>query len=631
MPGIVGLISKMPRQRAQLQLVRMLGPLKHESFYVSGTWIDESLGLYVGWAGPKGSFPNGMPLTNETGDVVLLFSGEEYPGPDSIYRHKSNGYAIGVDDPSDLVHLCKKDPAFPLGLNGRFHGLVADRSQRTALLFNDRCGMHRIYYHEAKDAFYFSGEAKAILAVRPELRRLNDRGLGEFLSCGCVLENRTLFDGIQFLPPGSAWSFRNVSIQEKKKYFEPREWEEQEKLDPETWYQELREVFTHNVPKYFSGRQPIAMSLTGGLDGRMIMAWEKPAQGSLPCYTFGGTYRECRDVTVARQVATACSQPHQVITVGNDFLLRFPHYAERSVYLSDGCAEVSRATDLYANEKGREIAAVRITGNYGSEVLRAHRAFKPEQPLPGLFCSELVPYFRQAETTYNRVAQAHPVTFAAFYQAPWYNYGLLALEQTQLLQRSPYLDNNLVKTAYRAPMSALLNSNACLRLIGDGNPALLHIRTDRGLGNGHNPLAARMIREFLEFTFKAEYAYDYGMPQWGARVDHFLSPLHLERLFLGRHKFYHFRVWYRDQLANYVREMLLDQRTLSRPYTNRNALERIVHAHLRGDRNYTIEIHKVLTLELLHRSLLDQGHRLEDSSADERFASEQTAIPMTRN
>jgi len=630
MPGIVGLITKMPRQRARLQLVRMLAPLQHESFYISGTWIDESLGLYVGWAGPKGSLPNGLPLSNETGEVVLLFSGEDYPGPDSISRLKSSGYASGADEPSDLVDLYQKDPAFPLGLNGKFHGLVADRPRRTALLFNDRYGMHRIYYHEAEDAFYFAGEAKAILAVRPELRRLNGRGLGEFLSCGCVLENRTLFDGIQVLPPGSAWTFRNVSIEQRKKYFEPREWEEQEPLEPEAWYQELREVFTHNLPRYFRGRQRIAMSLTGGLDGRMIMAWEKPAPGSLPCYTFGGTYRECRDVTVARRVASACRQPHQVIIVGSDFLSHFPHYAERSVYLSDGCVEVSRATDLYANEKGREIAAVRITGNYGSEVLRAHRAFQPEQPLPGLFCSELNPYFRQAETTYRGVAQAHPVTFAAFYQAPWYNYGLLALEQTQLLQRSPYLDNDLVKTAYRAPLSAWLTSNACLRLIADGNPALLHIRTDRGLGNGHHPLAARMIRGFLEFTFKAEYAYDYGMPQWVARIDHFLSPLRLERLFLGRHKFYHFRVWYRDPLANYVREMLLDRRTLSRPYTNRKTLERIVHAHLRGGRNYTTEIHQVLTLELLHRSLLEQGYRLEDSGAVERLASQQTAIPMIR-
>jgi len=64
-------------------------------------------------------------------------------------------------------------------------------------------------------------------------------------------------------------------------------------------------------------------------------------------------------------------------------------------------------------------------------------------------------------------------------------------------------------------------------------------------------------------------------------------------------------VWYRDALSRYVRELLLDSRTLSRCYIERHGLETIVNGHLKGDRNYTTEIHKVLTLELIHRLFLD--------------------------
>jgi asparagine synthase (glutamine-hydrolysing) len=53
--------------------------------------------------------------------------------------------------------------------------------------------------------------------------------------------------------------------------------------------------------------------------------------------------------------------------------------------------------------------------------------------------------------------------------------------------------------------------------------------------------------------------------------------------------------------------MLLDARTLSRPYLDRSGLETMVRGHLKGDRNYTAEIHKVLTLELLHRLFLDSN------------------------
>jgi asparagine synthase (glutamine-hydrolysing) len=100
-----------------------------------------------------------------------------------------------------------------------------------------------------------------------------------------------------------------------------------------------------------------------------------------------------------------------------------------------------------------------------------------------------------------------------------------------------------------------------------------------------------------------------GMPQWVAKVDHSVSFLKLERLFLGRHKVFHFRTWYRDALAGYVREMLLDPLSLSRPYIERSGLETIINGHLKGNRNYTNEIHKVLTLEMIHRLFLDHPGR----------------------
>jgi asparagine synthase (glutamine-hydrolysing) len=605
MPGIVALITKMPRDQAVPQLLRMVETLRHESFYTTGTWIDESSGVYVGWVAREGSFSDGMPLRNERENVVLAFSGEEFPNPGTAQRLRARGHEFNVDGPSYLVHLYEDDPSFPAGLNGRFHGLLLDLNRRTAVVFNDRYGMHRIYYHQWKDAFYFAAEAKAILAVRPELRRMDSRGLGEFVACGAVLENRTLFEGIHVLPPASAWVFQNSSLERKSSYFHPREWEEQEKLDQEPYYRELRETFTRNLPLYFNGYQRIGMSLTGGLDTRMILACRKPDPGALPCYTFGSMFRENQDVRVARRVAEVCNQPHQIITAGEEFLLQFPYYAERAVYLTDGCVDVGRAPDLYLNERASEIAPVRMTGNYGGEILRGVRAFKPMEPLTGLFCPEFLSYIHQAGETYAGVLQGHPVSFAAFRQGPWYLHGVLALEQTKLSVRSPYLDNDVVRAVFRSPASALATNEISLRLVADGNRALLQIPTDRGVAGNRGPVSGAVSRGLLEFLFKAEYAYDMGMPQWLSRLDHAFSSLRLQRIFLGRHKPFHFRVWYRDALARYVQGMLLDPRALSRPYIERKGVEGMVRGHLKGDRNYTAELHKVLTLELLHRLFLD--------------------------
>jgi asparagine synthase (glutamine-hydrolysing) len=605
-PGIVGLITKLPRERAEHELATMLGKLRHESFYVTGTWIDESLGVYVGWSAQQGSFADAMPLSNETGDVVLAFAGEEFPDSGTAARLTARGHKLDSAEASYLVHLYEDDPSFPAGLNGFFHGLLADRVRGTVTLMNDRYGMQRLYYHESKDAFYFAAEAKAILAIRPELRSTNPASLGELIAMNAVLENRSLFQGISVMPGASLWRFRNGAIEHKGAYFHPDEWEAQPTLDPDTYYGELRDVFVQNLPRYFAGRQRVAMSLTGGLDTRAVMAWHKGLPGSLPCYTFGGTYRDCQDVLVAREVARTCGQAHQVIETGADFLSRFPQLAERTVYLTDGCADVSSAPPFYVCQQAREIAPVRMTGNYGDQILRRFRAFKPSALSTDIFRPEMLTHITTARETYFRIADTHPLSFSAFRQTAWHHSSLFALERSQVSQRSPFLDNDVVRTSFRAPASVAENNIARLRLIADGNSALRQIRTDIGVGGRNEVFPGAIVRRYQDFTFKAEYAYDHGMPQWVARIDHALSPFHLERLFLGRHKYYHFRVWYRDALSKYVQEMLLDPLALSRPYLDRKAVETMVRGHLTGGRNYTNEIHTLLSLELLHRLFVDR-------------------------
>jgi len=603
LPGIVGLITKKSRAWAEPQLARMLDTLRHESFYTTGTWIDETLGIYVGWAAREDSFADGMPIRNERGDVVLVFSGEEYPESGTASRLKEKGHGCSDHGSSYLVHVYEEDPGFPKNLNGRFQGLVADRSRGTATLFNDRFGLQRVYFHEADDAFYFSAEAKAILEVRPELRSTDPSGLGEYISFGCVLENRTLFKGIYTLPPASAWTFRGGAIEKKSAYFDPKEWEEQEPLDSETYYSQLREAFVSRLPRYFDGPEKIGVSLTGGLDTRIIMAWRKAQPDSLPCYTFGSMYRENHDVRLARRVAEICGQSYQVVTVDQQCLARFPHYAERTLYLTDGCVDIGRSADLYNNEEARKIAPVRMVGTFGSEIIRGAVMFKPVTPAAGIFRPEMLAEISRGAETYRTLLQGHRKSVVAFRQPAAYHFGVLMLEQTQLTLRSPYLDNEIVRTVFRAPQVEE-GEDVRLRLIRDGSVELANLRTDRGLG-GNNPIAGALARAYLEFTFKAEYAYDYGMPQWVAQVDHSLSALHLERLWMGRHKLFHFRWWYRTILAKYVQEILLDPRTLARPYLERTGVEAIVKAHLKGNRNYTTEIHRLLSLELLHRQFVD--------------------------
>jgi asparagine synthase (glutamine-hydrolysing) len=83
--------------------------------------------------------------------------------------------------------------------------------------------------------------------------------------------------------------------------------------------------------------------------------------------------------------------------------------------------------------------------------------------------------------------------------------------------------------------------------------------------------------------------------------------LGLERIFLGRHKIYHYRVWYRDALSDFVRDTLFSSKSLARPWVVPATVRSMVSSHLKGNRNHTMEIHKLLSLEILHRLFFDRN------------------------
>ena len=604
MPGFAAIIAGKNSPDCSRRVEQMASRMVHGPSYSSGTFCDHAAGIFAGWATIKDTFSDCLPIWNEKRDVCLIFCGEDFTQSRALDNLKGAGDSANPERAGYIVHLYEEHgPSFVRKLNGWFGGLLIDFRRKKALLFNDRYGLSRIHISEKDGAFHCASEAKALLSVLPEARALDMRSLGEFFSLSAILENRTLFKGISLLPPASLWCFSFDGKVTKEKYFDVGEWERQSEMPLPDYYEAIKETWAQLLPRYLRGNDKVALSLTGGVDSRMILAWAN-RQGGIPCYTFGGRYRDCADVKISRQVAQICGQPHHTIPVSTEFLEKFPRLAEQTVYLSDGTMDVTGAIDLYIQQGAREIAPVRVTGTNGGEILRTLVAFKPIALREEVFGQPLLAAYRNAAETYGSALNGHKLTFTAFKQAPWYMCSKFMVERSQVTLRMPYFDNDLVSLVYRAPAEALQSNDLSLRLIADGNPALAPIGTDRGIRHSPIPGVTQARHCFQEFTFKAEYAYDYGMPQWLAKVDHAFAPLHLERLFLGRHKFHHFRVFYRDELSDYVKDLLLSPAAATRDYLSRPAVEKIVKGHVKGDSNYTLELHKLLSAELIHRTLL---------------------------
>jgi asparagine synthase (glutamine-hydrolysing) len=494
--------------------------------------------------------------------------------------------------------------AFARYINRQLCGLLIDTKAQRATLFNDRFGLCRFYYHDEGERLYFATEAKALLDVVPTTRRIDLRGIAELIAVGCVMQNRTIFSDIHVLQPASAWTFRANGTVDRGTYFHASEWENQPKLTSIDYTALLFDVFERATKRCIDG-EPLAVSLTGGLDSRAVLAWAGRNPGALPCYTFGGMYRDCADVRIARALAGLCGQPHTTIPIGREFLSQFDVLAERCVETSDGTMDISGAVELYANRRACGVAPVRLTGNYGSELVRSHVTLRPTRIDWASYTPEFCERLNEALDTYAQERAGDTLTFIAFKQIPWHHYARRRIEAAELTPRSPFLDNDIVALAYRAPTALRTSSEPMLKLIAAGNPALAAMPTDRALRVGRPTILARLATGWKNLTAKAECAYDYGMPQWLATADWMLSRLQLERMFLGRHKFYHFRVWYRDQLNGYVRDHLLE-RDPDLPWFRPGRIRALARAHLQGRANQTLTLHHVLTFQLINRLFLNR-------------------------
>jgi asparagine synthase (glutamine-hydrolysing) len=618
MPGIVGMISKRPAEECESLVRAMVASMEHESFYTSGTYFAPDMGIYGGWIAHENSFAANQVFFNEQKDVTLIFAGECFADLETRNGLTQQGHTLQRNKGDWLVHLYEEEGnQFFERLNGLFSGLLIDRRQRKTFLFNDRYGLERIYWCETKEgSIYFASEAKALLRILPQLREFDVDGVAQFLAFGCTLESRTLFRGITTLAGGSLWSFTDGKCR-KGKYFSPETWEAQPVLSAEAFESSFQETFKRVLPLYFESESRIGISLTAGLDSRMIMACRPETAQRPVCYTFSGEKGLTLDDRLAAKVAEACDLEHKILRIGQDFFSDFAAHADRTVYLTDGCLGILGTHEIYMNGQARRLAPVRLTGAFGGEILRAVSMFNPLRLSPRLvnpvFAHSLNSFVQ--ERTRN---SQHPVTFAAFHGIPEKRFGTPAAGRSQAIFRTPYMNNEIVALAYRAPESLRTSPFPAVRLVRDNDPVLGNIPTDMGQMAETHPLAATSRRVLSKAAFKLDYIHNEGLPHWLSRLDPLFRRLNSRFGIFGVHKFLHYRSWFQCELAAYVNEILTDARTQRSPFWNSDFLERMAGEHTRGRKNYVLEINAVLTLEAAERLLfrdLPRGADLLATSA----------------
>jgi len=207
-----------------------------------------------------------QPMTDGSGNWIT-YNGE-------IYNYKELRGLLGEGDfrtSSDTEAILRGYRTWGQQSLERLRGMFAfalwDEERSTLFCARDRFGIKPLYYAVAGDVLYFASEVKALLPFLPEVETdLN--GLKDYLTFQFCLDGKTLFRGVQELPPGHYLRVRNGTVETVRYwevYFEPD-------FDhtPRHFESRARELLADSIELHLRADVPLGAYLSGGLDSSIV-------------------------------------------------------------------------------------------------------------------------------------------------------------------------------------------------------------------------------------------------------------------------------------------------------------------------------------------------------------------------
>lgn len=606
MPGLVSIIARQYDESLSERIGRMAAAMQHEAFYRSEVFSQESCPFLAARVHLNAVNTEPQPVYNEDRSILIVMDGELY-GQDSLREKlRLSGHDVKTDSDAELLlHLYEEHgPAFASDLNGAFLAIVHDIEKQRTVVVNDRLGTCRAFYTMRDDKLIIASEIKCIAGFDGTPPRPNREKFPEYFLYGGILNDETLFKDVYRLPPASMWTYER-GVLSKKQYFDLSSIQVDHRVDLVEIEEETNRVFSEIVPRYLCGN--VGLSLTGGWDTRAILAIAAAQQDLMPCYTWRGPYRESFDVRISREAAKAAGAQFHVVGISREFLDNFSEYANRTIYVSDGMAGILQCHEVYLSALSRNISPVRLTGKCGTQTMSGGMLLPKSRPCEQLLnrqfleelggISQYVHNFAGWQSTMDVIRWLWPSGYAA-------------IQQSQVVERTPYLDNDLTALLFTVPREQLAGSWLQKLIISRNFPALCDMPSDKGayvksadtMKNARLWLRSALIKRLI--LLDKGYLY-LTLPDSLVRFDSFVQRTRIERLFLGYSLLAAYRRWFKNELRDFIQGILCDERTLSRPYLDRTNVQNMTARHFASKANHTTDIDRIVSLELWHRLFVD--------------------------
>jgi asparagine synthase (glutamine-hydrolysing) len=285
-----------------------------------------------------------QPMKSQDEKTVIAFNGEIYDYQKTRKILEQEGFVFRTKSDTEVLlqSYLKSETNVARYLNGDFAFSIYDDRRKRVLIARDRFGVKPLYYHLEEGRIIFASEMKAILAHPDVARRINPTTVFQQMMRSDSL-SRTLFQGIQILPPGHQLLIENGKVRVDCYYDIKLASRFEQKRPPSIMESSkiLRQLVEGSVQRRLVSDFEVGCLLSGGLDSSIIAAIQQRAtQKKIKTFSIRFSNQEYDESAHAKRMSQHIgSDHHEVNITSKDLVKHLPtanYFAEHLVQSTDG-------------------------------------------------------------------------------------------------------------------------------------------------------------------------------------------------------------------------------------------------------------------------------------------------------
>lgn len=374
MCGICGLynLNKMPVDPELLS--DMNQTLKHRGPDDEGYYINGAIGLGHRRLSIIDLNTGQQPVYNEDRSVVTVFNGEIYNFREIKALLLDKGHIFYTHtDTEVIVHSYEEwGEACVERFRGMFAFAVWDKNKQSLFLARDRLGIKPLYYMvDTSKCLCFASELKALLQDDSFNRELNLEAVSDYFSFGYIPAPKSIFRGIQKLPPGHTLTYKN-NVLSIKKYWDIHFSIRSRKTEKQ-YCEHLIDTLRESVKLRLMSDVPLGAFLSGGIDSSVIVALMSELMDQ-PVVTnsVGFSVQTFNELDDARETSNYFKTDHNEFTLTPDIS---GVVDKLSWHYDEPFADSSSIPTYYVSQMTRENVTVALSGDGGDEIFAGYRRY----------------------------------------------------------------------------------------------------------------------------------------------------------------------------------------------------------------------------------------------------------------